>query len=424
MAIQSKLELFNNFENRRLVNNVFALFFQNGINYLVPLLLIPYLTRVLGVEKFGIYGFACTIIGYFSIFVRYGFDYSATKYTALIRDDFNSLHKYFSTIICSRLLLASAGSFILLILCVLIDQMRAELLMFSSGLLILFGTALTPTWLFQGMESMKFMTAVTGLAKLSSLLLIIFIVKSESQYQLAFFFYSIGFFISGICGIVIALLMFKIRWVKIKFSDIVVEIRNGWYVFLSGLGSSLYLEANVLILGLTSSYIVVGYYYAATRIIRAANQLTQPFVQALFPYMSRKLNSAGKAEYGIQLFKKIGKAYACILLLFSVGIFNISSMLVTLYLGDSFQPSINNIKILSVVILIGGLNHYLGVTGMVNLGHQRAFARFTWIAGVVGSLGCLILSFFWEDKGASCALVLAEFTLFTLVFVFMKELNN
>ena len=66
-------------DTKRLVENFFSLSVLNVINFIFPLILIPYLTRVLGVDGYGIYAFSFSILSYCMLFARYGFEFSATK---------------------------------------------------------------------------------------------------------------------------------------------------------------------------------------------------------------------------------------------------------------------------------------------------------------------------------------------------------
>lgn len=56
-------------EYRRVFENFCSLSVLNIANYIFPIILIPYLTMVLGVEKYGIYIYAYTIMNYFTLFV-------------------------------------------------------------------------------------------------------------------------------------------------------------------------------------------------------------------------------------------------------------------------------------------------------------------------------------------------------------------
>jgi PST family polysaccharide transporter len=64
---------------KRLLSNFFSLSVLQGLNYLFPLITMPYLTRVLGMDKYGLVSYAAVIISYFQMVTDYGFNLSATK---------------------------------------------------------------------------------------------------------------------------------------------------------------------------------------------------------------------------------------------------------------------------------------------------------------------------------------------------------
>lgn len=411
-------KIFQSKENRVLGENIFSLGLLNIVNYIFPLLIIPHLTRTLGREKYGLYAFASVVVGYIALFIRYGFDLSVTKEIALVRTDHEAVRRIFWRAIGARTVLCLAGSGILGILVLSISAMREHLLLYASGLPLLVETVLMPTWLFQGMETMKLIAILNTLMKGCAFFLIIVFVKNEADCIWAFFLYNGSFLLGGVVGFGVAIRRFSLQPIWVPFCEIVQLLLQGWHVFVACIGTNLYREVNVLILGITSNYQAVGYFFVANKLISTVQSFsTLPIMQSLFPYMSRKLNESG----GGRLFRKIGFYYSSLMFLAMILCGCLSKLLITWYLGDNFQAVVPVVWILCPIIWIGSLNYYGGIVGLVNLGYQKSFARFVWVAGIVSILCCIPCSYFLGASGAAIATLTAECLL--LICIIQKCCN-
>lgn len=65
------------------LKNLISLATVQGLNYLLPLLTLPYLVRVVGVDKFGVLSLATVVIAFFIVVTDYGFNYTATREISL-----------------------------------------------------------------------------------------------------------------------------------------------------------------------------------------------------------------------------------------------------------------------------------------------------------------------------------------------------
>ena len=75
-----------NEDKKALASNIVALFVLRGLNIILPLVTLPYVVRVLGLDVFGRISFAVAFVMFFQILVSFGFDLSATKAISLRRD--------------------------------------------------------------------------------------------------------------------------------------------------------------------------------------------------------------------------------------------------------------------------------------------------------------------------------------------------
>ncbi|MFA7706543.1 MAG: oligosaccharide flippase family protein, partial [Candidatus Omnitrophota bacterium] len=71
-------------ERKIVLGNFISLTTLQSISYILPLVVLPYLIRAIGMEKFGLIAFASSLVQYFMILTDYGFSISATKTISLI----------------------------------------------------------------------------------------------------------------------------------------------------------------------------------------------------------------------------------------------------------------------------------------------------------------------------------------------------
>ena len=76
---------------RGVLSNVFANGILQFLNYAFPVLTLPFLGSVIGLEEFGVVNFFSVLVGYFTLFVIYGFDASATRKVPELEDDLKTL---------------------------------------------------------------------------------------------------------------------------------------------------------------------------------------------------------------------------------------------------------------------------------------------------------------------------------------------
>lgn len=399
-----------------LINNFFSLSILNVINYAFPLILIPYLTKVLGVENFGKYVFSFAIIQYATLFVSYGFDYSATKYVSINRDNIKKTSSIFINVLTLRLLISVICSLIIYVSITILFNNSQDKNLYLNGIGIFIGYALTPLWFFQGMEKMKFVTIITFISKSISTILVFYFIKDRNSLEYVNLFFSIGSLISGVLSIFLAIYIFNLRFILPKLIHFKKHLFEGWNLFLSTIFMSMYRETNVLMLGAFTDFKIVGYYSAAEKIVKAIQSVISPFTSILYPFFGRKLSDKNDKKKMITVFLKFTKFYSIFMFIFVIILYFLSSIIIENVFGSNFINSVLNFKILILVVFFGGLNYLLGIVGLINLGYEKQFTTSVFISSLIS----IILGYFliqnFKDIGASITMVITETILFSLIF--------
>ena len=73
--------------NSRLLESVLSLSILNVLNMVLPLVTLPYMIKVIGMENYGIYSIVYALIQYMLLLSSYGFNLSVTRQIAQNRDN-------------------------------------------------------------------------------------------------------------------------------------------------------------------------------------------------------------------------------------------------------------------------------------------------------------------------------------------------
>lgn len=282
-----------------LISNFFSLVILQGANYLFPLLTIPYLFRTLGVETFGLVNFATAFAQYFILLADFGFNIYGVQVVSENRDNKELRDIFFVNVVVAQLLLFLVGLAILLIIIFTFDKFYEDRWVYLLSFTTVFGTVLMPTWFFQGIEQMKYITKINIATRTLAIIPIFFFVKSDNDYLLVPFFYGLGSIASGAIALYVASKRFRVNlhFAKASIAGIKQCLKESSEFFVSRVSVSLYTISNSFVLGLVLGNVAVGYYAAAEKLYGAIQSMYGPLNNALYPYMVKHKN--------LSMFKKI-----------------------------------------------------------------------------------------------------------------------
>ena len=400
-------------EKTRLIKNFLALSVLQGANYLLPLITFPYLVRVLGMEYFGLLSFATAVISYFNIVVSYGFNFTATREIAVNRIDKNKVVEIFSSVVTIKLILTSISFIFLVLIVFLFEKLRADwsLYLFTFGTVI--GQALLPVWFFQGMERMKYITYLDLLSKVLFTLAIFIFVQRKEDYYIVPVLTSIGSIGAGLISFFIINKEFDVRIRSVGIAKIRMYLIDGWDIFISRIFSSLYKNTNVIVLGVLTNNTIVGYYSIAQRLIKAMQAMQDVVGNTLFPFLTKKYDKNKRRFFDIT--RKYLILIITLYFISFIAIFLYSNQLVILVTGSKNDQIFLNLKILSFVLILGGMNYYFGILGLVTMNYKKDFSQFIIITGIVNIITSIIFVTIFQDLGASLAAVISEVVLLALI---------
>lgn len=417
-VIERIKQFFGNEDNKILLSSFISLSALQGVNLILPLILLPYLVRTLGMELYGLIAFSTAFVFYFQVLTDYGFNLTATREIAIHRNNQPKIIEIYNSVMIIKSFLLIACFIIMTIIVFSFKILRDNYEIYYLTYGIVIGNVLLPTWLFQGMEKMEYMTILNFISKVSFTTLIFVFVTKKEDYLLVPIFTSAGYIISGLLSFSIIKKSFKIEFSKQSIKILKTYIKDGWYVFLSQLKITFFSSSNILILGIFTGNVEVGYFSSAEKIIRTLSAFHTPVVNAMFPYISKNIRiTPVKIINQIHKVAKLG-AIAYIILLSILFIY--SENIIFLMFDALLPPVVITLRIILIIPLCVFLNNLFGTQILLNIGKDKLFFRVLLFTALINMLLVFPLTYFYSYIGTSISMLFSEVFLLIMMFYYAK----
>jgi len=382
---------------------------------IVPLITTPYVSRVLGPQAIGEYGFTSGIVSYFGIVAASGTSGYAQREIAFKQKDKYEYSKIFYEILCFRLISTILVTFAYIIFVFFITKHYRDL--YIIQFLSVLSWALDISWLFQGMEDFRVVTIRNSIVKILSTILIFSLVKSKGDLGI----YTVILSGSILVGNLTAWPQLRKYLERVKVSELNIKrhISGIMMLFAAVVAVQLYTVLDQTMLGVLSNTVEVGYYVQAQKIIKLALTIISSMALILLPRIA-VLNSEHDVD-GMNHYFHISIDYLFILALpMMVGCSFCANNLVPVFFGKDFMPVIPLLQLLSVLFVVLG-------AGQLNGSLLTAINMQKWdtLAVSTGAVVNFTLNSFlirkYASLGAVIASILAESTVTTIEIVILSK---
>ena len=251
---------------------------------LVPLITMPYLSRVIGPAGLGEYSFAYSVAFYFTIFIKLGLNNYGNRTIAYVKDDKEALSKTFWEIYCFQLFLGVILFAIYIVYSVFFSPNKT--LGIVMGIFV-FSSIIDINWCLYGLEKFKVTSTRDVITKILVTLCIFMFVKCPEDVWLYAFLYSMGMFINQL--IVIPLAKGEISFCKVRAEDVFKHIKPNLVLFIPVVTVSIYRAMDKIMLGIMSTNIELGYYHGAENVIRVPMAFVTALGTVMLPRMSNMI---------------------------------------------------------------------------------------------------------------------------------------
>jgi PST family polysaccharide transporter len=373
------------------------------LNYALPLITIPIVSRALGVDKIGLVNYIMSYTMYFTLLVAYSFSWTAIRKLAVIND----LNYTFSLVFKSQLLLFT-GSTIIYFCCLysipdLVANKTLALFAYLSVVAVIF----EKTWVYQYKQELSMVAVVTVIFKLLSVLVIFLWVKQKHDYLFYALILNGVQILTNITLFIVALVKYKIKLIQTSLADIWNFLKEGKTLFYSSVVINLYTATSVLLLGVYCTPRDVGLFTSATKVVDIAkNFVCMPLTQIIYPIVAQKI--AENREQGVLYVKQLMPIFNVLAAIIFLGMIVFGPFAIRILFGQEFLQAIPMLWILSITLVLILYSTVFGVLLMVNLGLDHLFFKNQLFVAILSVLLTVAILPYGSGMTSAIILVVSE----------------
>jgi len=390
------------------------------ISLLFPLITFPYASRILMPIGIGKINFSNSIISYFGIIASLGISTYGIREAAKRKHDKILLSQFTFELFVLNLISTFIAYILLFVAIFFIPKFieyRTILIVCSTTIIF---TTIGIDWLYSALEEYGYIAIRSVLFQILSIILLFSFVKTPDDYIKYAAISVVSSVGANICNIFHArkFLSFK----SLKKINIKQHVKPVLIFFGSTLAISVFTILDTSMLGFLCSDTEVGYYSAATKLIRMIRDLFPAVFTVMFARLSIYANDEDKSDKFVSLIKNMLNFICFMGFPIIVGLFLLGRPIINLLSGSAYLPALPTMYIMLPVILLSSTAGFLGGTVLNSLGKEKIYLYCVIIGAIINFTLNSILIRLFGAFGAGFATLITEFILMILYFIFLRKI--
>lgn len=381
---------------------------------ILPIITTPYVSRALGAEAIGTYGYVISIVTYFTLVGTLGLTNYGKREIAYVQDDKEKRDKVFSELFLFRVITTTFTIIVYIVtLCIHNEYSIYYQILIFEVLAMLFDIS----WFFQGIENFKKVVIRNSIVKLVSIILIFVFIKKPSDLWIYFCIYAISNFLGNVT------LWFKIKkyikFRKVKLRDLKKHIKPTISLFIPQIATSIYTVLDKTMLGnLSNNISEVGFYEQSQKIVKLALTLVTTIGAVMMPRISNTYANGDKEKVSDYMKKTFNFVWiASIPIMF--GIMVTSQDLVPWFFGQGYEKVTDLMIWSSPIIVFISLSTVIGSQFLMSIKKQNIHTMAVIIGSIINVVLNLILLRNYASMGAVISTVIAELVITIIEIIYI-----
>lgn len=263
---------------------VFSLYIIQFSNMIIPLLVFPYLTKVLGVSGVGKLGFALTIYMILTFIIDFGFNLTGARTISILDKKNKDFSSVYTNIMVFKIFIYIILFFVSLLIISLNYLKIADKEILIIVLLASFSSLLIPNFLFNALNINSILAKITLIIRILFLLPMLIFVRNENDIIFAILLQIIPNFFTGVASQVY-IYRRKIAFFSLSFYNLnscLAHAKEAYHNFSASAFTLGFTYSIPLLVKFFLGDYALGIYTLVDKLINIMRQLYVPIIQAFY----------------------------------------------------------------------------------------------------------------------------------------------
>ena len=367
----------------KVVDNMVMLYLMSIAKLLLPLLTLPYLTRVLSEESYGLVTYVKSCMSYMLLIIDFGFLLSSVKDIVNADGDQERINAIAGNTFGAKMILAALAGIILVIMFLTIPLLRINPLFVVLSFIGVAITVFLADFVFRGIEKMQYITIIYVVSKTISTALTFVMVKEDGDL----IWIPVLDIIANVVSVVLSMVVLKRLNIQphiTSLRDCCCMLKESFVYFLSGAATTAFSALNTLIIGIYLTDLKqIAYWGLCLNIITTIQQLYTPICNSIYPHMIK--------EKSLRFIHKIMAIFMPIVIAGCILSFAIAKEVMFILGGEKYIPATSLFRWMIPVLFFSFPAQIYGWPTLGAMGKEKQTTLSTIIASVSQIAGIVIL---------------------------------
>ncbi|MCZ3668280.1 polysaccharide biosynthesis C-terminal domain-containing protein [Limosilactobacillus vaginalis] len=386
------------------------------LNMIIPLITVPYISRVLGAHDVGINEYTNSWVTFFFLMGQMGITLYGNREVAYHRDDLYKRSQTFWGVEALQLLTVSTAFILYLAAVFLFSTTFKEFFLLQAIWII--ATGVDISWYFMGLEEFRITVVRNTLVKIASLILIFTVVKTSNDLGKYILILGASQLVGNLT--LWPYLRGNIIWVSVKKWHPFKHFYPSLLLFIPTITTQVYLVLNRLMLGRMSTQADLGNFGQADKIVKFVLAVVTATGTVMLPHVANKFAKGDIKGVRNSLYSSFDFVSA-ISIPMMFGLMAIAKKFGPWFLGNGFVLSGSVMFIEAPIIVFIAWSNVTGTQYLMPINRVRDYTTSVTIGAVSNVVFNFLLIGKWGANGAALATVGSELLVTATQLVMIRK---